>query len=154
MDLLLYLQAAGQVAQEAAKAVTSLPQGGDASTEIVPYFTTASLIVYAQKWLKTRQNYKHFVAMFPGADKWAHRATAAMGALWVALGLHFVYEGTAETGYAFHLITPSVVSMLHSLGDFVKVFILQQVVYDGTKDRTAVSRPSNLPKFAEPKADA
>jgi len=137
VDVLGLLQVAGQVAQEAAKAVTSLPQSGEQATEIVPYLTTSLAIVYIQKAMKyswlTRSAYDSFVSHVPGADKWAHRLVAAVGALWVALGLHFVYEGAPDVGYQFHLITPAVTSMLHGVGDFVKVFLLQQGMYDATQ---------------------
>lgn len=130
------LQVAGQTAVEAAKAVATIPQSGEGSTEIVPYFTTAALIVYAQKYLKTFKLYTTFVEHFPGADKWAHRFIAAVGAVWVALGLHFTYAGSADVGYQFHLVTPAAIQMLHGLGDFLKVYVLQQVIHDGTqKDR-------------------
>lgn len=121
-----------QVAAEAAKAVIAIPTS-DAATEIVPYFTMGAIIVYVQKTMKTYALYDRFVRKFPGADKWAHRAVSAFWALWSALGLHFVYEGTADTGYSFHLITPAVSSMLHSGGDFIKLFVMQQVLYDATQ---------------------
>lgn len=133
MHLLILLQAVGQTAAEAAKAVATIPQGGESATEIVPYFTTAALIVYAQKYLKTFGIYNTFVEHFPGADKWAHRFVAGIGAIWVALGLHFTYAGSADSGYQFHLVTPAAVQMLHGLGDFLKVYVLQQVIHDGTQ---------------------
>lgn len=131
--ILELLQAGAQVVREAAQAVTAIPQHGEPSTEIVPYLTTAALIVYLQKYLKTFQFYDWIVKQIPGADKWAHRSVALFWAIWTALGLHFVYEGTADTGWEFHLITPAVSTMLHTTGDAIKVFVLQQVIYDGTQ---------------------
>ncbi len=127
------IQVAGQVAQEAAKAVVAVPQHGDAATEVVPYFTSAAAIVYIQKIMKGHALYAKFVAVFPGADKWAHRFVAAFWALWTALGLHFVYEGDPDVGYHLHLITPAVTAMLHGIGDFGKLYLLQHVVYDATQ---------------------
>ena len=133
MHMFLFLQVAGQVAKEAAKAVTTLPQGAEQATEIVPFLTTAALIVYAQKWLKSTGLYGAFVEKMPGADKWAHRLVASIGALWTALGLDFAYDGSGDAGYTFRLITPATVTMLHGLGDFAKVYVMQQVVYDATQ---------------------
>lgn len=129
------LQAAGQVAQEAAKAVTTIPPGPP--TEVVPYFTTALGIVATQKWLKTswltKGAYGRFVERFPGADVWAHRFVAFCGAASAALGLHWIIEGNPDVGYHVQLITPAVEEMLHGLGDLGRIYMLQWGAYEMMK---------------------
>jgi hypothetical protein len=103
------------------------------ATEIVPYLTTAAVIVYAQRFLKTTRVYEQFVAAMPGADKWAHRLVAGIGAFVAALGIHMTFAGDFSNGWAFSGTIPNGWELLHGLADFVKVFALQQWAYDSSK---------------------
>lgn len=110
------------------------------ATEVVPYLTSAALIFYAQKFLKTRTSYGHFVKAFPAADKWAHRFIAGFGALIAATGIHFTFNYDIVQGGTAHFTIPDLWTMVHGIGDWVKVFTLQQFAYDCAK------QPPYVPK--------
>lgn len=118
--------------QAATTAVQSMPNAGD-TTEVVPYLTSAGLVVYAQKWMKTRPLYTTLVEQFPGANKWAHRLVAALGATIAALGIHVSFAGDYQSGWTFHGSIPDLWTMVHAGSDWVKVYVLQAIVYDATK---------------------
>lgn len=132
VTMLLSLQTAGQTAVDAAKAVAGSPVVGDA-TEVVPYLTSAALIMFAQRALKGFAWYQNFVRAMPGADKWAHRIVAGAGSLIAALGIHVAFTGDILTGGTFQGTYPNIFEMLHGLGDWVKVFALQQWAYDSSR---------------------
>lgn len=111
----------------------------DTAAGATPYLTAAGLVVYAQRWMKTQDAYREFIVAFPGADKWAHRAVAAVGALAAAIGIHWTYTGAWETGWQIHLAIPAGWTLLHGLTDFTKVFVLQQLAYDATRQPPWVS---------------
>jgi len=102
------------------------------ATEVVPYLTSAATIVYVQKWLKTRQPYQQFVAAFPGADKYAHWVIAGTASLVVAAGIHITWNWDALHGGAFSGTIPDLMTILHGLGDWFKVYVLQHTVYEAT----------------------
>lgn len=132
MTLLLYLQTAGQTAVDAAKAVAGGPVNGDA-TEVVPYLTSGLLIMYAQRLLKGFAWYRNFVRAVPGADKWAHRVFAGAGSALAAAGIHLTFTGSILTGGEIHGTYPNIFEMLHGLGDWIKVFAIQQWAYDSAR---------------------
>lgn len=103
-------------------------------SEVVPYLSSSATIVYVQRYLKSKQFYKNIVAEIPLADRYIHRAIAVTGALITAIGIHITFTGSILKGYdgTFHI--PNLWDLLHGLGDFFKVFILQQTIYDATKD--------------------
>ncbi len=109
------------------------------ATEVVPYLTSAAIIVYVQQWLKTRDLYATLEHNFPGAAKWTHRMVAAVGAGGMAIGIHVTFMGDASTGWHFSGTIPDVWTMLHAIGDFGKVYVLQQYMYDSTR------KPSLMP---------
>ncbi len=102
------------------------------ATEVVPYLTSAATIVMVQKWLKTLQVYARFVEAFPGADRWAHWLVALVASLIAAAGIHIVWTGTFTEGGVATFNVPGVWAMVHGLGDWFKVFILQHTVYEST----------------------
>lgn len=103
------------------------------ATEVVPFLTSAAVIVYAQKFLKTTNLYGRFVKAIPGADKWAHRIVAGLGALIAALGIHMTFAGDFNAGWTFSGTVPNGWELMHGFGDFIKVFALQQWAYDSSK---------------------
>lgn len=118
------------------------------ATEVVPYLTSAVLIVYAQKFMKTRDVYIKFVESMPGADKWAHRLIAAIGVAVSAAGIHYTYMGDYTTGWIVHINIPDIWTVLHGLTDFVKLYTLQQFAYDVTR-RPAVNVDVTIPVTKE-----
>lgn len=135
MIVAVLFQAAVETVQQAAQATAGAT--GD-NTEVVPYLTSAALIVYVQRWLKSRDFYQAFVGAMPGADKWAHRLVAGVGALLMALGIHYTFTGDMQAGWQLHLSIPALWTLLHTAGDFVKEYVLQQMIFDGTKDKVVI----------------
>jgi len=105
----------------------------NAASEVVPFLTSGALIMYAQRWLKSRENYMKLVQAIPMADKWIHRIVAATGAFVAAIGIHVTFAGTFDAGWTFHGTIPNGWELLHGAGDVVKVYILQQLSYDATR---------------------
>ena len=49
------------------------------ATEVIPYMTSAAVIVYAQRWLKSSRVYAAVLRLYrPDAAKWVHRAVAGL----------------------------------------------------------------------------
>ncbi len=107
------------------------------ATEVVPFLTSAAVIVYIQKYLKgsrlTSEWYAKFVAAVPGSDKWAHRIIAGLGSFVAALGIHMTFAGDFNNGWTFAGQIPNGWELLHATGDFIKVFALQQWAYDSSR---------------------
>ena len=107
------------------------------ATEVVPFLTSAAVIVYIQKFLKssslTSDMYAKYVAMVPGADKWAHRIIAGIGSFIAALGIHMTFAGDFSHGWNFAGTIPNGWELLHASADFIKVFALQQWAYDSSR---------------------
>lgn len=121
------------------------------ATEVVPYLTSAATIVAIQKWLKTRGAYAQFVTAFPLADKYVHWLVAGTGSLVAATGIHMVWNWDLIHAGTFSGTIPSVLDMLHGLGDWFKVYILQHTVYEATHQppyQPAVKDPPLVPAQA------
>jgi len=114
------------------------------ATEVVPYLTSAATIVAIQKWLKTQDVYAKFVKAFPGADKWAHWTVAGVSSLFVAMGIHTVYNWNTQTGGQVVFVIPGLMVLIHGFGDFFKVFILQHTIYESTH------QPPFIPPVKDP----
>lgn len=93
----------------------------------------AIMVVYVQKWLKTHDWYQRFVEWAPGANRNAHRIVAGLFALITAIGIHITVDGNADTGWNFSGHIPAVSVMLQSAWEFIKVFAIQQYVYDSSR---------------------
>jgi hypothetical protein len=132
MHWLMALQTAGATAIEGAKAVAGGSTSGDV-TEVVPYLTSGLMIMYAQRMLKGFGWYQNFVQAVPGADKWAHRVFAGSASAIAAAGIHLTFTGSLMTGGEIHGTYPNIFEMLHGLGDWVKVFAIQQWAYDSSR---------------------
>ena len=132
MYLLTALQTAAATAVEGAKAVAGGSTAGDV-TEVVPYLTSGLVIMYAQRVLKGMPWYQNFVRAVPGADKWAHRVFAGSASALAAAGIHLTFTGSLLTGGEIHGTYPNIFEMLHGLGDWVKVFAIQQWAYDSSR---------------------
>lgn len=113
----------------------------DAASEVVPYLTSAALIFYAQKFLKTTPGYAAFVQHVPGAAKWAHRLVALVGSIIAAVGIHWTYAGDVQAGGILTVTIPSLASMGHAIWDVVKVYVLQQWAYETTKPKPWMPEP-------------
>lgn len=111
----------------------------DADAQIVPVITAAAVVVYFQRALKGFKWYKNFVDALPGADKWAHRLFAAIGALVAAVGIHVTFTGSILAGGTFTGTYPDLWTMLHGLGEWIRLYIFQQLAYDATKDKAAAA---------------
>lgn len=105
---------------------------GDAN-EVVPYLGAAATIVFIQRWMKTQPWYSTTIQKMPGADKWAHRAVAAVGAFIAAIGIHISFAGDWMTGWTFKGSIPDIWTLLHAFSDWFKVYVLQQYAYDSTR---------------------
>lgn len=112
---------------------------GSDATEVVPYLTSAALIMYAMRYLKTFDFYGRFVEAFPAADRWVHRMVAGVGALVAAIGIHVSFQGDFNTGWTFHGTIPDINTIIHGGWDWTKVYVLQQFAYDTTR------RPAAMP---------
>lgn len=110
------------------------------ASEVVPYLSSAATIVYVQAWLKERDLYKRFVAAFPGADEYAHWAIAGAMSLFVAAGIHFVWNGDLVKGGDLTIHIPDWQTLLHGVSDWGKVYVLQHTVYRAT------NQPAYQPK--------
>lgn len=108
---------------------------GDMMNGAGTYWTAVGGIYFLQKYLKVFKFYQKFVDTFPGADKWAHRAFAGVAALIVSLGIHIATEGDATAGWTVHISIPNVLSLWHSLGDWLEIFTGQQIVYELSKPK-------------------
>lgn len=111
------------------------------ASEVVPYLTSAAMIYFAQKFLKTTPPYAAFVAAMPGAAKWAHRTVALIGSVIAAVGIHYTYNGTLQAGGVLTFTIPGAWDMLHATWDVVKVYVLQQYAYDTTKPKPWSATP-------------
>lgn len=99
------------------------------ATEVVPYLTSAATIVFIQKWLKTRNFYQQFVTAFPGADKWAHWIAAGFMSLVAAAGIHLTWSYDPNAGGTFSGTLPDIMTMVHGVSDWFKVYILQHTIH-------------------------
>lgn len=113
------------------------------TTEVVPYLTSAAMIYFVQKYLKSTSTYAQFVKALPGAAKWAHWLVAGIGSVVAAVGIHFTITGSADTGWSGTFNIPDVWTMLHALWDVTKVFVLQQWAYETTKPRPWFPNPDS-----------
>ena len=104
-------------------------------------FTSAILIYFAQKYLKTLPGYARFVEAMPGAAKWAHRCVAAAGAVIAAVGVHISFEGNAAQGWHFSGTIPDVWTMAHAAWDWLKVYATNQWIYESTKPKPWTPAP-------------
>lgn len=124
-----------QAGGEVAGAVATSAQQPDAAV-LAPYFFTGASIVIAQKWMKTRQFYARFVVAFPGADKWAHRYVALLGAMIGAAGIHYSWNYDVFHGGSIMAQLPPLVALLENLWhagtDLAKVLLTQQILYEST----------------------
>jgi hypothetical protein len=124
-----------QVSTQLVGAVATAPQQPDASV-LAPYFFTGSGIVLAQKWMKGKRFYARFVQAFPGADKWAHRTVAIIGAAIGAAGIHYSWNYDILHGGSVQAQLPALVDLVqnlfHAAGDLTKVVITQQILYEMT----------------------
>ncbi len=102
------------------------------TTEVVPYLASSGSIMYLQRCLKGHPLYQRFVAAFPGADKWAHRFIAAVGALIAAVGIGYTFDWTAAAGGQVLITIPNLTALRHGLWDFSVVYLFQQGWYDAT----------------------
>lgn len=96
----------------------------------IPHLSGIACIYFIQKWAKTFGWYARFVQAFPGADKWAHRAFAAVCTFVVAVGIHASFSGDAGAGWAIHITIPNLETLMHGAQDFIVSFPLQQWFYD------------------------
>jgi hypothetical protein len=106
---------------------------------VMPTLTAAALVVYAQRFLKTRAWYNRFVVAFPMADRWVHRLVAGLGALITALGVTWTFTGSYDVGWHLQGDIPSLSAMTLALWAWFKVFVMQQLMYDMTR------RPAAMP---------
>ncbi len=109
------------------------------ASEVVPYLTSAATIAYIQKWLKTTDYYMRFVKAFPGADVYAHWFMAGLMSLIAAVGIHWTYTGTLAAGGTITLAVPPLVTLLHGMADWFKVYILQHFAHDTVKRADSVT---------------
>ncbi len=100
-----------------------------------PFLVTGALIVYAQRWMKSFDWYQAFVKVVPGADRWAHRLVAGVGALIGALGIGITTKGAADVGWSVVVTIPAAAALLHGCWNFLLTFGSQQVIYDMTRTR-------------------
>lgn len=110
------------------------------ASEVVPYLTSAATIAYVHKWLKTTDYYTRFVSAFPGADRYAHWFTAGIMSLVAAVGIHWTYTGTLSTGGTITFAIPPLVTLLHGMADWFKVYILQHFAHDTVKRADSVTQ--------------
>ncbi len=106
-----------------------VPSAQDAS-EVVPWLTSAATIVALQRWLKTKKLYWDLVRVVPGADKWAHWCIAGAASLIAAAGIHLTWNWDMIHGGQFAGSLPSLMDLVHGLGDWFKVYILQWTIYE------------------------
>lgn len=108
-------------------------------TEVMSTLTSAGMIFYFMRYLKTFDAYGQFVKAFPLADRWVHRMVAGMGSLIAALGMTVAYHGDASTGWQINISVPNLETLLHAGWQWVQVFTAQQMAYDATR------RPPSMP---------
>lgn len=117
--------------------------GQDAS-EVVPWLTSAATVVALQHWLKTQPIYWAIVRAIPGADKWAHWLIAGVASLIAAAGIHLTWNWDVIKGGQFQGTLPSLPDILHGLGDWYKVYILQWTIYRTHNAATADPPPTAI----------
>lgn len=103
------------------------------ATEVVPFLTSGALIMYAQRYLKSRESYMKVVEAIPMADVWIHRIVAMVGSLAAGLGIHLTIAGSFDVGWTLHALIPNGWELMHAVGDVGKVYVLQQLSYDATR---------------------
>lgn len=108
-------------------------------TDVLPVLTSAGLIFYFMRWLKTFDWYSKFVEAFPLADRWVHRMVAGLGSLFAALGIAVAYHGDISAGWEINIQIPNLSTLISAGWHWVQVFTAQQVIYDGTR------RPAAMP---------
>jgi len=119
------------------------------------YIGSGLLLFYVQQWMKSDPVllgirpfawYSAIVTALPGADKWAHRIFAGLGALFAAAGIHYTTDGACSWADGCHgtFSIPDGWSALHGVWEWAKVYMIQQGMYDATR----TTRPSMQPSTA------
>ena len=95
----------------------------DPSNEIMAHLTTGAVVVYTIEWLKRWPAFT-WISANSGT---VNRAISAITAAGIAFGISAT--GSAETGWVIQI--PSLAVLASSGFEFLKQFMVQQVVYDG-----------------------
>ena len=104
----------------------------DPSNEIMAHLTTGAVIVYSIEWLKRWPAFTWI-----SADKGTvNRVVSAIAAAGMAFGISAT--GSAETGWVIQI--PSLAVLASSGYEFVKQFIVQQIVYDGVVQKAGATQ--------------
>lgn len=99
----------------------------DATNEVMTHLTTGAVVVYALEWLKQWPAFRWLSA----DSKTANRLISALAAAAIAFGISAT--GDAQTGWVITI--PSVAAMAGGGWEFVKQFMVQQVLYDGVAQK-------------------
>lgn len=148
MTLVQMFAQVGQAAAQVVQAATPQP------TEAMPLVVSAALIMYAQKFLKTRPTYMQLVQAIPMADKWIHRIVAGTGSLIAALGIHYTFSWTFAAGGHLSADIPAGWQLLRGFGDFFSVGVMQQIFYDATRKPMGMPHDQPAAVVASPMVDA
>ena len=95
----------------------------EGSNEIMAHLTSGALIVYAIEWAKGWG----WLRWINADSKTLNRALSAGAALVIAMGISV--QGDAATGWTIHV--PMASALLSGGYEWVKQFMVQQVVFDG-----------------------
>lgn len=106
--------------------------------QLTPFVVSAAIIAYLQKTLKKFGFYQSFVKSFPGSDKWAHRAFAAVASFIAAVGVNYTWTGDYSTGWNLSVDIPGGMILLQGVWDWTKIYIFQQLAYDVTVTKEKV----------------
>ena len=96
-------------------------------------FVAGLVINSFMQFLKKFDWYGKFVTAFPMADKWVHRAFAAVWTAVATVGIVVSFTGDASTGWTVQATVPSVNAMANALMTFVTTFTVQQYAYQSTR---------------------
>ena len=97
------------------------------SDEIMTHLTTGAVVVYLIQWLKAIPQFR-WISADSGV---VNRVVSAIAAAMIAFGISIT--GDASTGWAITI--PSLAMLAGSAWEFVKQFMVQQVLYDGVAQK-------------------
>lgn len=95
----------------------------DPTNEIMTHLTTGAVVVYAIEWLKQWPQFRWMTA----DSGQINRLVSALAAAAIAFGISA--QGDASTGWTITI--PSAAVLAGGGWEFIKQFMLQQVIFDG-----------------------
>lgn len=111
---------------------------------VITTLTGAAIVVYLQRYMHTREWYQKIITALPVADKYLHRTVAALGSLLVMLGITWTFTGSWDAGWHVTIDTPAGTALLLGIWAWFKTYVLQQIVYDATKDKGGTVQVASL----------